>query len=358
VTDSVINQPPAHRRLPAAGRTLMGLLVCITTGLLLCSPDTRATYADRQEVQALIDELVSDGLSRERLESLFISAKRQQGILDAIARPAERTLTWGEYRQLFVRDSRIEQGLLFWRRYDAWLERAESDFGVPREIIVAIIGIETNYGHNKGQWRVLDALTTLGFDYPPRASFFRGQLKHLIMLEQEAGIDPGEVTGSYAGAMGYPQFIPSSYRSYAIDYDANGRIDLLESAIDAIGSVANYLNAHRWVRDLPVAARVNPGDRPVGELFSSNYQPGTTLGRLSEQGVRPLTCSDSVSRFCFDLPDQTPVAPLRLAGAHGDEFWLTTGNFYVITRYNHSELYAMAVYHLAMALREKAHESD
>lgn len=385
MTDSVMSQQPAYRisgtgpsqpvrtqgrhragtksvckdhRHAAPGHVFMKFLFWITAFVLFWSPGAPAAYGDRQEVQALIDELVSEGLPREHLEALFASAKRQQGILDAIARPAERTLTWGEYQQLFVRDSRIEQGLLFWHQHSDWLARARSDFGIPEEIIVAIIGIETNYGRNKGQWRVLDALTTLGFDYPPRARFFRGQLKHLIMLEQEAGIDPGKVTGSYAGAMGYPQFIPSSYRSFALDYDGDGRIDLLDSTVDAIGSVANYLHAHRWVRDLPVAARVAQGDDSINGLFSSNYQPSTTLGGLSQKGVRPVPCTTPVSRFCFSLPDDTAIAPLRLTGTQGDELWLTTDNFYAITRYNHSELYAMAVYHLATALREKAHEAD
>ena len=328
------------------------LFVLLSLLLALVASTVRGgDYLEREEVRALIDQLVDEeGIERERLEHWLGDARRQEGILEAIASPAERTLSWGEYRALFLDEDRIRQGVSFFREHEALFRRAEEETGVPAEIILAILGVETRYGRHKGTWRVVDALATLGFDYPPRASFFRGQLRHLFLLEEEAGIDPLDVTGSYAGAIGYPQFIPSSYRAYAVDFDGSGRIDLVNSQADAIGSIANYLAEHGWQQGLPVAARARTGDGGSRRSFDRDYNPRLRLGELEQKGATALPCSDENAEFCMNLPASTRVAALELDGAQGPEYWITTRNFYVITRYNHSELYAMAVYHLSRVL--------
>lgn len=326
--------------------------LCLLLLTLLFPGIALADYGERDDVQALIDELVAEGLDRERITDLLASAERQEKILEAIARPAERTMTWAQYRRLFVQEERIEQGVAFWREHRDWFEKAESEKGVPQEIILAIIGVETRYGRHKGNWRVIDALATLGFDYPPRATFFRGELKHLFMLEKEAGIDPMTIKGSYAGAMGYPQFISSSYRAYAVDFNGDGRIDLIDSPADAIGSVANYLKEHRWQPGQPIAARARVEGQAYREIFDTDYRLNLTLAEVANKGAHPLSC-DAGHRYCFDLPENTRVAALELDGEQGAEFWITTNNFYAITRYNHSRLYAMAVYHLSRELAER-----
>ncbi len=335
--------------MPTQLRALAWLLLPI----LALSPVALATdnYLERAETRELIDRLVDqEGLDRQKLEGYFRDARREERILEAIARPAERVLTWGEYQDIFLKEERVRQGVAFFNEHREIFERAERETGVPAEIILAILGVETRYGRSKGSWRVLDALVTLGFDYPPRASFFRGQLRHLFLLEEEAGIDPAEVKGSYAGAIGYPQFIPSSYRAYAVDFSGDGRIDLVNSPADAIGSIANYLKEHRWRRGHPVAARARTGEGGSRKHFDSNYRPDTTLAELERKGATALPCTDDLSEFCMDQPGETRVAALELKGKHGPEYWMVTDNFYVITRYNHSELYAMAVYHLSRML--------
>ena len=314
-----------------------------------------SSYANHPEALKVADELASEGLDRARVLALLGSAQRQDTILERIAKPAEKTLTWADYRRLFVQPDRVEQGLEFWRAHETTLASVEKEHGVPAEMILAILGVETRYGRHKGTWRVLDALTTLGFDYPPRATFFRGQLKELFRLEQKAGIDISEVTGSYAGAMGYPQFIPTSYIHYAVDQDQDQRIDLLNNPADAIGSIANYFRVHGWQKGLPVAARARVKGDKWRALVQPLDKPRTTLGEVKKAGAVSVSCKES--RFCFDdLPNDTPIALIELQGEQGSEFWLTTNNFYVITRYNHSYLYAMAAYHLSRDLREQGGE--
>jgi membrane-bound lytic murein transglycosylase B len=308
-----------------------------------------ADYAAHPEAIRVADELAQEGLDRDRVLSLLAGANKQEKILELIARPAEKTLTWADYRRLFVQPDRIEQGLAFWQQHQQTLDAVETDHGVPTEMILAILGVETRYGRHKGNYRVIDALTTLGFDYPPRATFFRGQLKELFRLEQKAGIDISEVTGSYAGAMGYPQFIPTSYIHYAIDQDQDGRIDLLGNPVDAIGSIANYFKVHGWQAGQPVAARARVKGDAWRKLIQPLGKPQTTLGAAKAAGAVSVPCTES--NFCFNnLADNTPIALIELEGEHGSEFWLTTNNFYVITRYNHSYLYAMAAHHLAQEL--------
>lgn len=335
------------------GVVRFSVTACLLGLGVAASHATANDYSSRPEGQALIRELVAEGLDEQHVRQLLDSATRQDKILEAIAKPAERTLTWGEYRKIFIQDSRIEQGLAFWRENRALLERAEKEYGVPAEIIVAIVGVETRYGRHKGTWRAVDALATLGFDYPPRADFFRRELKELLLLEREAGIDAGDVVGSYAGALGMPQFIPSSYRAYAVDFNDDGKIDLINDVADVIGSVAHYFRAHRWQTGLPVAARAQVEGTAYQSIFSTSYEPSLTLGDARAKGATPLSCDDNAHRYCYNLPAETRVAALELDGEQGSEFWLTTDNFYVITRYNRSRLYAMAVLQLSREIADR-----
>lgn len=324
------------------------VIVCVL-GCLISSGAALASYADHPEAVRVADELAAEGLDRQRVLTLLGSAEKQEKILVSIARPAEKVLTWADYRRIFLQPDRVEQGVLFWQEHHATLAAVAAEYGVPEEMILAILGVETRYGHHKGSYRVIDALTTLGFDYPPRAAFFRGQLKELFRLEQKAAIDISEVMGSYAGAMGFPQFIPSSYIHYAVDQDKDGSIDLLGNPVDAIGSIANYFKVHGWTADQPLAARARVQGDKWRELVQPLGKPKTTLAAARAAGAVSVSCEES--HFCFtDLADSTPIALIELEGSHGSEFWLTSNNFYVITRYNHSYLYAMAAHHLAYEL--------
>jgi membrane-bound lytic murein transglycosylase B len=232
------------------------------------------------------------------------------------------------------------------REHADLLNRAQAEYGVPAEVITAIIGVETNYGGNLGRHRVLDALTTLGFAYPPRADFFRKELGQFALLVREEGIDPDTAVGSYAGAMGRPQFIPSSYRAYAVDFDGDGRRDLWDTA-DAIGSVANYFKRHGWRSGEPVVLPAEvPGGLPRGIEAAEGKpkRPDTTAGRLASAGIGGAAGLDPAA----------PASLIRLDGASGDEYWVGLENFYVITRYNHSNLYAMAVHQLSGEIRKAA----
>lgn len=310
-----------------------------------------ADYAQHPLAAEVIDSLSAEGIDRQRVENLLKSAVRQEKILEAIARPAERTHTWGSYSKIFVQDDRARQGVAFWQEHRAVLEQVEAEYGVPQTMILAILGVETRYGRHKGSWRAIDALATLGFDYPPRADFFRGQLKELFRLEQKAGIDIASVTGSYAGALGYPQFIPSSYIHYAVDQDGDGKIDLLDNPADAIGSIANYFKVHGWQPGLPIAARARVKGDAWRQLLQTRGKPETTLGAVQAAGATPLACSES--SWCLGtLPAETPVALIELEGDHGREYWITSQNFYVITRYNHSYLYALAATHLKARIEQ------
>lgn len=323
--------------------------LCLATLFVFSSATRAGEYSERAEVKAMIDELVAEGLDRARLETLMAQAERKDKILEAIARPAEKTLTWAQYRKIFIQQSRIDQGKAFRLEHEATLARAEQASGVDRDMILAILGIETRYGAHRGGYKVIDALATLGFDYPPRSKFFLGQLKELFRLETAAHIDASTITGSYAGAMGYPQFIPSSYINFAVDFDEDGVTDLVNNPVDAIGSVGSYFKAHKWTSGHPVAARARISGENYKTLISDKGKPDMTLKEAAKAGITPLSCKESV--HCFDkLDKKTPVALIQLEGDNGAEFWLVTDNFYTITRYNHSVLYAMAAYQLMREL--------
>ncbi len=316
--------------------------------LLLCAPVSMlaqaAGYSDHPAAQTLIDELVAEeGFERSELEALFAQAERKESILKAISRPAEKTKAWHEYRDIFVTETRTEQGVEFYEAYAATLQRAEREYGVPAEIIVAIIGVETRYGRNKGSFRVIDALSTLGFDYPKRSKFFSKELKHFLILAREQGLEPTDLLGSYAGAMGYGQFIPSSYRAYAVDFDGDGLVDIWNNPVDAIGSVANYFSRHGW--------------RTGGQVVSAAVVAEDYQRDLANAGLKPkLTLADFEAgkvSAADELPADAKATLWEFEGEDGLEHWLGLHNFYVITRYNHSSMYAMSVYQLSLEIDQR-----
>ncbi len=316
----------------------------LLTGIIATSLFTSAAEAfDRPELRAFIDEMVTEhDFKKQELMTLFDQVELRPKIIAAITRPAEGK-AWFEYRPIFVTPESIEGGLDFWSEHADILARAERTYGVPPEIIVAIIGVETRYGQNTGSYRVLDALSTLAFDYPKRADFFRSELKEYLILTREENIEPLSIKGSYAGAMGYPQFIPSSYRNFAVDFDNDGRRDLLNNITDVIGSVANYFSKHGWQPGAAVAVPATvSGDKYTALL--GQLKPEISLRNLKQRGV---------SFDADNLRDDQRGALLEFETESGMEYWVGLQNFYTITRYNHSPLYALAVYQLSQAIREQ-----
>jgi membrane-bound lytic murein transglycosylase B len=294
---------------------------------------------------AFAEQVASEhGLDAAAVTALLEDARFKQSIVDAMTRPAEGK-DWYEYRPIFLTDKRIDGGVDFWRENEALVAQAAERFGVDPQVIVAIIGVETFYGRITGGYRVLDALTTLSFYYPAelrdRSGFFSKELVNFMLLGEEEGLPLLEVKGSYAGAMGLGQFMPSSYREYAVDMDGDGRRDLWTSLADVIGSVANYLHRHGWQAGQPVASRAGVSEGADMDLVSrSRLKPEKTVAELAEQGFVPVDA----------VPASTPAAVTRLREEAGDSYWMTFDNFYVITRYNRSPLYAMAVYDLSEAI--------
>ncbi len=308
------------------------------------SVSAESNYLERSEVNNFINEFSRQHqYPKSSLISLFAGVKTQTQVLEAIQRPAEKKKNWKQYRNIFITAKRIQEGLQFWSDNAQILAAAERKFGVPPEIIVAIIGVETFYGKYEGKYPVLDSLVTLGFDYPPRQKFFRAELEHFLLLAKEEGLDPFTIKGSYAGAMGKSQFISSSYRRYAIDFDENGTRDLWNSNQDVIGSVANYFKRHGWRIDEPVTLPVKVrGNRHVS-LIEKGVKPTTPISELPKYDVEIDTNSFSKEK----------VALLELKNDNSNEYWAGFNNFYVITRYNHSHMYAMAVYQLSQKIKQQ-----
>lgn len=303
-------------------------------------------YAQRADVKQFIDEMVKQhDFDRVYLEKKFASAKRLDNVLESIAKPAEQELTWKQYRPIFVTSKRSSKGKTFMQEHRETLGRAEKEYGVPVEIIASIIGVESYYGKHTGKYTIFDSLTTLGFDYPKRSAFFKSELKQFLLLSKEEDIDVDEMTGSYAGAMGMPQFISSSYRRYAVDFDGDGKRDLWNSIPDVIGSVANYFSEHGWKKgDGVVFPAVVKNTSVVSE--DNKLKPYATVEQFKKQGVSIEHDSEK------ELDNKQLATLLKLEGKKGDEYWLGLKNFYVITRYNHSELYAMAVFQLSEKLKD------
>ena len=322
---------------------LLAVLMACTTSIPALAVSDRPTYANNASAKVFIDNMVEQhGFDRKELESLFSKAERRDDILELMRKPAEKKLRWFEYRKIFLTSSRIDGGVSFWKKHADILAQAYEEFGVDPQVIVAIIGVETRYGSNTGRHRVLDALSTLAFDYPPRSRFFTGELEQYLLLGREENIDLLQTTGSYAGAMGYGQFIPSSYRHYAVDFSADGKRDLWNSPQDIIGSVANYFRKHGWESGGPVATRANVTGNDFHTTLKLGYKPNTVLDAMRHDGILPAG----------DYPDDLVAALIELEQQDGPEYWLGFNNFYTITRYNHSPLYAMAVYQLSEEIRD------
>jgi membrane-bound lytic murein transglycosylase B len=313
-----------------------------------------SSYAARPDVQPFIDEMVAAGFDRRDLVRWFSDAKFQPKIIAAMQRPILEPPKWYEYSPQFLSDGRIAGGVAFWQAHEEALNRAEREYGVPPHIVVAIVGVETYYGRYTGSYRVVDALATLAFDYPRRANYFRGELREFLLLSRELGISPLAPKGSFAGAMGYPQFMPGSLRRYGVDFDGDGRIDLWNDGDDVIGSVAHYLARHDWLRGQPVLlpAVISTADRAtVLQKLDGGISERRSLAAWTEDGV-------TAGAVPADLaPD--PVGLLMLEerpeaapnSADPATYWIACPNFYVITRYNKSRLYASAVWWLAEAIR-------
>ena len=309
--------------------------------VLFCTPLAYALDVDRPDVRQFIDRMVEKSdYDRETLTAVLRDAETQQSILDAISRPAEKTKEWYEYRAIFITDERIAAGAKFWREHEQVLTRISQETGVSREILVGIIGVETYYGRITGNYRVIDALATLAFDYPKRSKFFTRELEEFLLLVREEDMDAADATGSYAGAMGRPQFMPSSFRAYAVDSTDDGKRDIWGNWDDVIGSVANYFVRHHWKRDEEVVARASLGDLWHGDVPKNTIKQKETVTSLSSQGVM----------FSTTLPADSVAQLLTLQGKRDTQYWVGFHNFFVITRYNTSVMYALAVHQLGQEI--------
>ncbi len=314
------------------------LFLLLLPGAAVAIDITGGDYQGRADVSAFVERMALEtDYTEQELVDLFSQVEKQERLFALLDRPAEKELDWYQYRGIFIKENRINKGVQFWREHRDLLTQVSDKTGVPPEIIVAIIGVETFYGIYKGKDPVFDSLVTLAFDYPRRAKFFSRELEQFLLLAKEQAFDARSLRGSYAGAMGMPQFISSSYRNYAIDFDQDGQTNLFDSIPDIAGSVANYFVQHGWKRDGTVARPlVAVADNSVDELEPS-LKPAYSWAELKQHGLE--------SNFTID--EETPVALVRLQQRDHPEYWAGFENFYVITRYNHSEMYAMAVYQLA-----------
>jgi len=348
-----MNFPAPTTSFRAASRPLLRLMPALSLLLVSCASVHAGTqaqaghYAQRGDVKAFVAKAAKEtGVSATQIQAWMDGAQYQQSIIDAITRPAEAK-PWPDYRAIFIQPKRIAAGVAFWNANEAELNRISQKYGVSPAIIMGILGVETYYGQHTGHYRVLDSLATLGFDYPRRGEFFRKQLIDFIRLAQQDRIDLTEVEGSYAGAVGLPQFIPSSYLAYGVDGDGDGRCDLWHSHADVFASVANYFVKHGWGQGEAVAFPVQVGNAKVADLLNEgrDLKPKTTLDQLRARGVKvPAN---------VDVPGDFKVMLFTLTGPDHVEYWVGLNNFYVITRYNHSVLYAMAVWQLSQAVAKQ-----
>jgi membrane-bound lytic murein transglycosylase B len=314
-------------------------------GLILTAPACASTPENREAYKTFAAEMEQKHrIPAAEVESLLAGTRFRDDIIEAITRPAEAK-PWHQYRPIFLKPDRVRGGVAFWQENEALLESVSREYGVPPEIIVAIIGVETRYGKFTGRHLVLDALTTLAFGYPKRAKFFRSELEQYLLLSREESVDPRSTKGSYAGAMGKPQFISSSYRRYAVDHDGDGRRDLWQSNADIIASVANYFKIHGWRAGEPITLQARPdGQTDLQPFVDAGMKPSIPVKTLLGKGLQPL---DKNAR----RPEpQALTSLIKLDAGDEDQYWLGLHNFYVITRYNHSNLYAMAAYQLSQEI--------
>lgn len=328
---------PVHPRLQPA-------LCALALLLSACTPSLK----DNASVDDFIGTMVvKHQFNKDELDNLFAAVAIKDDIIKRISSPAE-AMPWHRYRNIFITDARIDGGVKFWRDHAATLSKVAETTGVPAEIIVAIIGVETFYGAKTGNHRVIDALATLAFAYPPRSPFFLAELEHFLLLCRDEHLNPLQPTGSYAGAMGIPQFMPSSYRHYAADFDHDQHRDIWHNPSDVIASVANYFVQHQWQKGQPIAMPVSASGDTYKSALATELKPDLRLAELESLNLkisRPLPLDTKVTLLSFEQLD--------LAQQPRAELWLGFDNFYVITRYNHSPLYALAVYQLSLAILNK-----
>jgi membrane-bound lytic murein transglycosylase B len=321
-------------------------MVFLTLYFLLVS--CASNIKDTNLVNVFINRMVATyGFDKKELNELFQAVEIKEDIIKKISSPAE-AMPWYKYRKIFMTDARINGGIKFWQENQSTLIAVEKQTGVPAEIIIAIIGVETAYGQKTGSYRVIDALATLAFAYPPRSKFFLGELESFLLLCREEHLNSLMPIGSYAGAMGMPQFMPSSYRSYAVDFDGDGHRDIWHNDSDVIASVANYFIKHQWQPDKAVAFPVSATGKNYKTALNSELKPDLRVDQLELRNLkisRPLPFNTKVKLLAFEQEafGQKP----------GEDLWVGLDNFYVITRYNHSPLYAMVVYQLSQAILNK-----
>ena len=304
----------------------------------------KGDYKNRPEVNAFIERMAGQSdYTEQELVDLFSAVKKQSHLFELLDKPAEKELQWHQYRHIFIKEKRIEQGVAFWRENQDLLAEISLKTGVPGEIIIAIIGVETFYGVYRGKDPVFDSLVTLAFDYPKRSAFFNRELEQLLLLTKEQNLDPKSLRGSYAGAMGMPQFIASSYRSYAVDFDGDGQANLFDSIPDIFASVANYFVKHGWRANEPVAGPLTVLEVNSIDQLNPGVKTSYKWSDLTRSGLHSKT----------ELDPDTAVALVKLEQKNVPEYWVGLQNFYVITRYNHSELYAMAVYQLSLLIKDR-----
>jgi membrane-bound lytic murein transglycosylase B len=327
------------------GRSLLiAALLCVPAAAAADAPVSAAPFdLQRPEIASFVSEVVEhDGLKRTEVQKLLRAAQPQPKIIDIMNRPIEKVAPWWAYRERFVTAERVSDGVTFWNEHRAALERIAAQYQVPPEYIVAILGVETHYGRNTGSYRALDALATLAFDYPARQKFFRDELAQFFVLAKENQLDPLTLKGSYAGALGVPQFMPSQYRRYAVDADGDERRDLWSDWDDIFASVANYLHEHGWTPGAPVLAETSLDPDPTFQLDAHGLEPNETIDSLGAHGVK----------VAADVPKETLVVLISAEQRDGPAYRVGFHNFYVITRYNASARYAMAVHDLAQELRQ------
>ncbi len=327
---------------------LRSLLLLVAILPLMNAAAAPATGQLAPEIETFIQEMVQKHqFSGVSLRRLFAKVEPVPAVISAISAPIT-ALPWYEFRRRYVDTARINGGVVFWREHAATLARARREFGVPEEIIVATIGVETTYGRHTGRFGVLDALTMLAFNYPPRAQLFRSELEQYLLLAREARFDAARIKGSYAGAIGLPQFLPSSYRRYAVDFDGDGRRDLTGSPADAIGSVANYYRSHGWRAGEVIAVPAGVDPEGATALLELGVKPQLKVGELKRRGVSPTA----------PVEDGPEAALIMAESENGPSYWLGLNNFYVITRYNRSINYALVIDELARELRARFQPED
>ncbi len=326
---------------------MTNVVACVLFCIFLsgCATTTNQPYAERPDVQAFIQHVsVKDHFDQQQLTMLFYNVKPNPAVLNAMGKPSEHVSPWVVYRGIFITPDRVQEGAIFWEKHQQTLAYAQHKYGVPPQIIVAILGVETRFGRIQGNYNVLDTLSTLAFDYPRRSHFFKYELEQYLILLRDAQFDPYHLNGSYAGAFGEPQFMPDDYLKYAVSATGNKYPNLWTSADDSILSIANYFHAYGWQPGRIVAVRVNVVGQGFYKLDNfSSLKPIYTVGQLAQYGITPVVHLSPTERVNF----------MVFMSPQGPEFWLGLQNFHVITGYNPSAFYAMTVYQLSQAILEQ-----